>query len=134
MLIELRSTHPLLPLRVVLDRNRGGSFLASLLVGCAMLGTFFFLTYFLQGTLGYSALKTGFAFLPFSGGIIVGAGIASRLLPGSGRACSMVAGLLLAAAGLLWFTRLSVDSTYVAPRAAAGNLGQPRHGHWPSSA
>ena len=65
---------PLLPLRVVLDRNRGGSFLASLLVGSALLGTFLFLTYFLQGTLHYSALRTGFAFLPFSGGIILGAG------------------------------------------------------------
>ena len=57
--IELRSTHPLLPLRVILDRNRGGSYLASLLVGSAMLGTFLFLTYFFQGTFHYSALKTG---------------------------------------------------------------------------
>jgi hypothetical protein len=71
--IELRSPHPLLPLRVVLDRNRGGAYLAALLVGGAMLGTFLFLTYFFQGTLGYSALRTGFAFLPFSGGIIIGA-------------------------------------------------------------
>ena len=62
------------PLRVILDRNRGGSYLASLLVGAGMLGTFLFLTYFFQGTLHYSALKTGFAFLPFSGGIIIGAG------------------------------------------------------------
>ena len=71
IVIELRSAHPLLPMRVVLDRNRGGSYLASLLVGSALLGTFLFLTYFLQETLGYSVLKTGFAFLPFSGGIIV---------------------------------------------------------------
>ena len=77
VVIELRSTHPLLPMRVVLDRNRGGSYLASLLVGSALLGTFLFLTYFLQETLGYSVLKTGFAFLPFSGGIIIGAGLAT---------------------------------------------------------
>ena len=51
VVIELRSTHPLLPMRVILDRNRGGSFLASLLVGSALLGTFLFLTYFLQETL-----------------------------------------------------------------------------------
>ena len=81
VVIELRSPHPLLPMRVLLDSNRGGAFLASLLVGSALLGTFLFLTYFLQGTLGYSALKTGFAFLPFSGGIILGAGLASTLLP-----------------------------------------------------
>ena len=73
VLIERRTATPLLPLRVVLDRNRGGSFLASLLVGIALFGTFLFLTFYLQGTLHYSALKSGFAFLPFSAGIIVSA-------------------------------------------------------------
>ncbi|MGH9096761.1 MAG: MFS transporter, partial [Acidimicrobiales bacterium] len=111
--IELRSPHPLLPLRVVLDRNRGGAFLAALLVGGAMLGTFLFLTYFFQGTLGYSALKTGFAFLPFSGGIILGAAIASRLLPRYGPRPLMTFGLLMGTVGLAWFTRLGADSTYV---------------------
>jgi predicted MFS family arabinose efflux permease len=111
--IELRSPHPLLPLRVVLNRNRGGSYLASLLVGSAMLGTFLFLTYYFQGTLHYSALKTGFAFLPFSGGIIMGAGFASRLLPRVGPRALMITGLTLAAGGLAWFTRLGLDSTYL---------------------
>jgi EmrB/QacA subfamily drug resistance transporter len=111
--IELRSKHPLLPLRVVLDRNRGGSYLASLLVGSAMLGTFLFLTYYFQGTLHYSALKTGFAFLPFSGGIIIGAGLASRLLPRIGPRALMMVGLSLAAGGLVWFTRLGLDTTYL---------------------
>ena len=110
--IELRAPHPLLPMRVVLEKRRGGSLLASLLVGCAMLGTFLFLTYFLQGTLGYSALKTGFAFLPFSAGIIVGAGTASRILPRSGPRALMVTGLSMATLGLLWFSRLGVHSTY----------------------
>jgi EmrB/QacA subfamily drug resistance transporter len=114
VVVEMRSPHPLLPLRVVLDRNRGGSYLAALLVGSAMLGTFLFLTYFFQGTLGYSALRTGFAFLPFSGGIIAGAAISSRLLPRFGPRPLMVVGLILGSAGLLWFTRLGVDSTYVA--------------------
>ena len=111
--IEMRSTHPLLPMKVLLERNRGGSFLASLLVGFALLGTFLFLTYFLQGILGYSALRTGFAFLPFSGGIILGATLASRLLPRTGARNLMVTGLSIAAAGLFWFTRLGVDSTYL---------------------
>ncbi|MGH7642979.1 MAG: MFS transporter [Candidatus Dormibacteria bacterium] len=110
--IELRSPHPLLPVRVVLNRSRGGSYLTSLLVGSALLGTFLFLTYFFQGTLGYSALTTGFAFLPFSGGIIIGATLASRFLPRIGPRPLMVTGLLLAASGLLWFTHLGVDSTY----------------------
>jgi EmrB/QacA subfamily drug resistance transporter len=113
VMIELRSAHPLLPLKVVLERNRGGSYLASLLVGLALLGTFLFLTYFLQGTLDYSALKTGFAFLPFSAGIIVGAGLASRLLPRTGPRQLMVAGLSMAALGLLWFSRLTPNSSYV---------------------
>jgi EmrB/QacA subfamily drug resistance transporter len=112
--IEVRSAHPLLPMRVILDRNRGGSFLASLLVGSALLGTFLFLTYFLQETLGYSALKTGFAFLPFSGGIILGAGLASRLLPRTGPRTLMVVGMLMATGGLFWFTGLSVGSSYLA--------------------
>jgi EmrB/QacA subfamily drug resistance transporter len=112
--IELRSRHPLLPLRIVADRNRGGSYLASLLVGAALLGTFLFLTYFFQGTLHYSALRTGFAFLPFSAGIIVGAGLASRLLPRIGPRALMVAGLAMAAGGLLWFTGLGVHSSYLA--------------------
>jgi EmrB/QacA subfamily drug resistance transporter len=111
--IELRSDHPLLPMRVVLDKVRGGSLLASLLVGCAMLGTFLFLTYFLQGTLGYSALRTGFAFLPFSGGIILGAGAASKILPMSGPRTLMLTGLTMATGGLLLFSRLGVHSGYL---------------------
>lgn len=111
--VELRSDNPLLPIRVVLDRNRGGSFLASLLVGSAMLGSFLFLTYFFQGTLHYSALSTGFAFLPFSAGIITGASLSSRLLPRTGPRPLMVAGLVLAALGMAWFTRLHVGSDYV---------------------
>jgi EmrB/QacA subfamily drug resistance transporter len=111
--IEIRSPHPLLPVRVVLDRNRGGSFLASLLVGSAMLGTFLFLTYFFQGTLHYSALKTGFAFLPFSAGIIAGATLASRLLPRVGPRALMMSGLVAAGLGLVWFTQIHFDSAYV---------------------
>ena len=111
---EQRALHPLLPLRVVLDRNRGGSYLASLLVGSAMLGTFLFLTYFFQGTLGYSAVRTGFAFLPFSGGIILGAMLSSRLLPRIGPRPLMVTGLLMGMGGLLWFTQLTATSSFVA--------------------
>ena len=98
VLLERRAAHPLLPLRVVLDRNRGGSFLASLLVGTALLGTFLSLTYYFQGTLHYSAMKSGFAFVPFSLGIIAGATVASRFLPRFGPRALMSVGLLMAAA------------------------------------
>jgi EmrB/QacA subfamily drug resistance transporter len=113
VLIERRSTIPLLPLRVVLDRNRGGSFLASLLVGIALFGTFLFLTFYMQSVLGYSALKTGFAFLPFSAGIIFSATLASSLLPRLGPRTLMCAGLLLGAIGLAWFTQIGVHTAYV---------------------
>jgi MFS family permease len=111
--IEYRAEHPLLPLRVVLDRNRGGSFLASLLVGTALLGTFLSLTYYFQGTLHYSALKTGFAFVPFSLGIIAGATAASRLLPRFGPRNVMTVGLLMGTAGLGLFSTLNLHSAYV---------------------
>ncbi len=113
VVVELRSAHPLLPVRVVLDRNRGGSFLTSLLVGCAMLGTFLFLTYYFQGTLHYSAVRTGFAFLPFSLGIILGATLSSRLLPRVGPRTLMVAGLAVATLGMAWMTQLHAGSPYL---------------------
>jgi EmrB/QacA subfamily drug resistance transporter len=112
VLIEQRASHPLLPLRIVLDRNRGGSFLSSLLVGVAMLGTFLSLTYYFQGTLHYSAMKSGFAFVPFSAGIIGGAALASRLLPRFGPRAVMMVGLTLGAIGLGIFTTISVHSVY----------------------
>jgi EmrB/QacA subfamily drug resistance transporter len=111
--LQRRTEHPLLPLRVVLDRNRGGSFLASFLVGVALFGMFLFLTYYLQGTLHYSALKSGFAFLPFSGGIIVSATLASQFLPRVGPRTLMTFGLLLAAIGLVLFTQIGVHTSYV---------------------
>jgi MFS family permease len=97
----------------VLDRNRGGSFLASLLVGTAMLGTFLSLTFYFQGTLHYSAMKSGFAFVPFSVGIIAGATLASRLLPRFGPRSVLTGGLVLAALGLAMFSFISVSSPYV---------------------
>lgn len=113
VVVERFSAAPLLPLRVVTDRNRGGSFLASLLVGIALMGTFLFLTYYLQGTLHYSALKSGFAFLPFSGGVILSAMLASQALPRFGARTLMTGGLLMAAAGLAWFTQIGVHSGYL---------------------
>ena len=76
----------MLPLRIVLDRNRGGSYLMFLLVGAGLFAMFLFLTYYFQINLGYSPLKAGFAFLPFSGGIILAAGVVSQLLPRVGPA------------------------------------------------
>jgi hypothetical protein len=87
VVIELRSSHPLLPMRVILDRNRGGAFLSALLIGVGMFGVFLFLTFYLQVTLDYSVLMTGVAFLPFAVGIIAGAGVSSQLQTRSGPGC-----------------------------------------------
>jgi len=111
--IELRTSHPLLPMRVLLDRNRGGSFLGSFMAGTGLFGMFLFLTYYLQGTLGYSALKSGFAFLPFSAGIVFGAGFASKVLPRVGPRPLMGGGFLASAAGAAWFTRIGIHSSYL---------------------
>ncbi len=114
VIIEATSSNPLLPLRVVLHRNRGGSFLSALMVGSGLLGMFLFLTYYFQGTLGYSALKAGFAFLPFSIGIILAATVASKLLPRVGPRPMMVGGFLAAAAGLIWLSWITPETSYLA--------------------
>jgi EmrB/QacA subfamily drug resistance transporter len=113
VLVERRVAAPLLPLRVVTDRNRAGAFLG---VGLAMIGMFaqfLFMAYWFQLVAGYSPLTSGFAFLPHIAGLIVGTTqIATRL---SGRVPVrriMVPGLLVAALGMLLLTRLTVDSSY----------------------
>jgi len=126
VLYERRASHPLLPLRVVLDRNRGGSYLVFLLVGAGIFAIFLFLTFYFQQTLGYSPLKSGFAFLPFSGGIIVGAGVVSQLLPRIGPKPLMIVGLAMAVAGMLWLTGIGEQSSYVTevlPSLLAISLG-----------
>jgi len=112
VLWERRTAHPLLPLRVALDRNRGGSYLVFLFIGAGLFAMFLFLTFYFQGTMGYSPLKSGFAFLPFSIGIIAGAGVISQLLPRFGPRPIMIPGLVAAAAGMLLLTQITADTSY----------------------
>ncbi len=112
VVIERFSSHPLLPLRVVTDRNRGGSYLTTLLVGMGLLGAFLFLTYYLQEILHYSALKTGFAYLPFSAGVILGAAVSSQFILRYRPRVVMGVGLLMAATGMFWFTQIGVHTGY----------------------
>lgn len=111
---ELRSSSPLLPMRVVLDRNRGGTYLASLLVFAGLFAMFLFLSYYFQANLGYSALKAGVAVLPFSGGVIVTSIVVSSLLPRTGPKPLMLVGLAMATAGLATLTSISDTSSYAA--------------------
>jgi len=112
--VEARVAHPLLPLRVLRDRNRGGALLSVGLTTVGMFGMFLFLTYYLQVTLGYSPVQTGLAFLPLTAGMMIGAvGIASQLLPRIPARAIMTPGLLVAATALILLTQIKVDSSYV---------------------
>jgi EmrB/QacA subfamily drug resistance transporter len=113
VVIERRVSHPLLPLHVVLDRARGGSYVTFAFAGIGMFGVFLFLTYYLEGSLGYSPVKTGFGFLPFIAGILVASnGPATRLQFRFGKRGVMTAGMTLAAIGLVLLTRIDVHSSY----------------------
>ncbi|MFG2023457.1 MFS transporter [Streptomyces sp. NPDC048825] len=110
---QTRSTHPLLPLRVLLDRNRGASFISVLISGAGMFGVFLFLTYYLQQSLGYTPVETGLAFLPMTATLMIGATLAtSALIPRLGPKPVVPLGMGLAAAGMVWLTGLDLSSSY----------------------
>ena len=117
-LIEVRSTHALLPIRVLRSRDRTGSYLISLCVGAAIFGMFFFLTIFVQNVWGYSPLKTGIAFLPITAMIILASGIASQAVPRVGARPLLIAGSAIMAGGMFWLSRITEHSSY-----AGGLLG-----------
>jgi EmrB/QacA subfamily drug resistance transporter len=124
--LETRTSHPLLPLRVIRDRNRGGAFLASLLTGAGLFAMFVFLSYYLQSVLHYSPLKAGLAFLPFAFGIILAAGASTGLVPRIGPRIPMTLGLLVAAGGLAWLTQIGVHSDFwihVVPQEILMSMG-----------
>jgi EmrB/QacA subfamily drug resistance transporter len=112
---QFRAPSPLLPPRVVLDRNRGGAFLTILIVGAAMFGLFLFLTYYLQTILGFSPVTTGVAFLPAILMLIVFGQLSNIvLMPRIGPRPLVGVGLLIAAVGMAWLTRIGVHSSYEA--------------------
>jgi EmrB/QacA subfamily drug resistance transporter len=114
-----RAAHPLLPPRVVLDRNRGGAYVSMLIAGAGLFGTFFFLTYYLQQTLGYSPLVTGIAFLPISAGSAITSNLATIvLMPRFGPRPLVASGMLAAAGAMVWLAQLGPHTEY-----ATGVLG-----------
>ncbi|MFD7494588.1 MFS transporter [Streptomyces sp. NPDC059832] len=114
VLTESRVQSPLLPLRVLMDRNRGGVYLSLGLAVIAMFGLFLFLTYYLQVVKGYSPIRTGFAFLPMIAGMITGSTqIGARLMTRVPARKLMGPGFLTAAVGMLLLTQLEIGSSYV---------------------
>jgi hypothetical protein len=116
---QRRAASPLLPPRVVLDRNRGGAYLAMFIAAAGLFGIFLFLTYYLQQTLGYSPLVTGVAFLPISAGLVLASNLATIvLMPRVGPRPLVVSGMLAGAGGAAWLAQLGPHTGY-----AAGVLG-----------
>jgi len=116
--IEVRSKNALVPVRVLRNRDRSGSYLISLCVGTALFGMFFFLTLFLQDVWGYSALGTGLAYLPMVGGITVASALGAQLVSRIGARPLLLAGSAAATGGMLWLSRVNEHSHY-----ASGLLG-----------
>jgi len=112
-LIESRSRHALMPLRILENRSRTGAYVVMLCLATAMFGIFFFLTIFVQEVLGYSALRSGVAFLPFAGTVVLMSGVVSQLISRVGARPFMVAGASITAVGMYWFSHLTVHSQYV---------------------
>ncbi|WP_031172299.1 MFS transporter [Streptomyces durhamensis] len=111
---QTRAAHPLLPLRILLDRDRAASFLAVLITGAGMFGVFLFLTYYLQLNLGFSPTKTGVAFLPMVGALMVTAQVGTTLLlPRLGPKTVIPLGFAVATAGMAWLTGIGLGSHYL---------------------
>jgi EmrB/QacA subfamily drug resistance transporter len=111
--LQLHVARPLLPMRIILDRNRGGAFLAMFASAAGLFAVFLFLTYYLQTSMGYSAVRTGVAFLPMTGSLILVASVASTILVT--RVSSRVlipAGMVIGAIGMYLLTDLGLTSSY----------------------
>ncbi|MBM7769932.1 EmrB/QacA subfamily drug resistance transporter [Actinokineospora baliensis] len=112
---QTKSAHPLLPLRILLHRNRGGSFLAIFVLCAGMFVIFLFLTYFMQVNLRFTPVTSGLSFLPMIGTLMVGATLATTvLLPKIGPRLLVTVGMLVAGAGIGLLALLEADSTYAA--------------------
>lgn len=113
VIIEARSTDPMLPLRLFRDRNRTGSYLGMLFISFGPMGTFYLLTLHMQHILEYGAVRTGLAWLPFGAGIIISADLASRLVLRFAPRTVAVAGILVSTAAILWLSTITPTSGYV---------------------
>lgn len=113
VLIESRARQPITPLRLFRDRNRAGAYLLMMLTAAGLSGMFFFLTQYVQEVLGYSALRTGFSFLPVTVAIVLAAQVSSRLVPRLGPMPFMAGGAVVTTCGMVWLSRLAGDSGYV---------------------
>ena len=113
LLIESRTAHALMPLRIFRNRNRSGAYLIMLCVGTALFGMFFFLTIFVQTVWGYSPLRTGIAYLPMVAVMMAMAGVSTQLVPRIGARPLLLAASAITTGGMFWLSRITEHSTYV---------------------
>jgi len=130
--VELRAAHPLMPIRVFANRVRGASFAAFLVAPAAMFAMFYFLSLFIQQIVGYTPLRAGFAFLPFSFGMVASATIASNLVTKVQPRVLAGFGTLLAALSLFMFSRITVDESpsHVLSQISAGHTAGQGFNYW----
>ncbi|WP_182377251.1 MFS transporter [Nocardioides sp. WS12] len=121
--IESRVEHPLLPVRIFANRTRATSFAAMMIAPAAMFSMFFFLSLFIQQIMGFSSLEAGFAFLPFSFGIVIGAALSSNLISRVDPRFLAGTGTLLAAVALFMFSRIPIDESPKAVLSAIADGG-----------
>ena len=114
VVIERRSRAPLVPFSIFRVRTVTGANVVGILVGASLFSMFFFISLYMQQVLGYSAIKAGLSYLPLAVSIILSAGIASSLVTKVGFKPILATGMVLIAAGLLWFSRISPDGTFLA--------------------
>jgi predicted MFS family arabinose efflux permease len=105
--IEARTKDPMLPLRLFRDHNRTGSYLGMLFISFGPMGTFYLLTLYMQHILAYDPIRTGLAWLPFGAGIILAAGIASKLVLRFAPRIIAVAGILVSTTAILWLSTIT---------------------------
>jgi EmrB/QacA subfamily drug resistance transporter len=109
---ERRAVAPLVPFQIFRLRTLTGANVVGVLVGASLFSMFFFISLYMQQVLGYSAIKAGLSYLPLAVSIIVAAGIASQLVTKVGFKNVLAAGMVLIAAGLIWFSQVSVDGSF----------------------
>ncbi|HYA69515.1 MAG TPA: MFS transporter [Acidimicrobiales bacterium] len=114
VLIELKFvTRPLVPFRLFRSRSVTGANGVMLLVGAAFFSMWYFLSLYMQNVLGFSALRTGLAFLPMALAIVIGAQVSSRALPATGVRPLLLVGTVMAFGGFLWLSRIQAHSSYI---------------------
>jgi EmrB/QacA subfamily drug resistance transporter len=111
--IQMTTAHPLLPMRIVLDRDRGGAYASVFLLGIGMFAIFLFLTFYLQQNLQFSPIESGLAFMPMVATLMISATSATAvLLPRFGARPLVPLGMVIGAVGLYWLSQISITSTY----------------------